>query len=139
MSPALSTSVRHRPWFRILSVRATRRPINESRKKYRLPTTVVKPTNHETQLYNAEHTLDGKTCARGQSRVDLDFMDVVAQRKIQLAESILFHIGADRFRTGRNHGFAGRSFGQRENVAHFGRHDDDFFLGLTVEVRLVFV
>src|SRR5438132_5912175 len=91
------------------------------------------PTNNETQLYNAEHALNGKTCARGQSRVDLDFMDVVAQRKIELAESILFHIGADRFRTGRNHGFAGRSFGQRVNVAHFGRHDNDFLRGLTDE------
>src|SRR5438445_9104850 len=123
MSPALSTSVRHRPWFRILSVRATRRPINESRKKYRLPTTDVKPTNNETQLYNAEHALNGKTCARGQSRVDIDFMDVVAQRKIELAESILFHLGADRFRTGRNHGFAGSSFRLRVNVANLGRCD----------------
>src|SRR5947208_16002516 len=85
------------------------------------------PTNNETQLYNAEHTLDGKTCARGQSRVDLDFMDVVAQRKIELAESILFHIGADRFRTGRNHGFVGRSFGLRVNVAHFVRHYNEFY------------
>ena len=65
----------------------------------------------EIELYDAKHALNGNARARGKIRIHGDFMNVVAQRKIELPKCVLFHISANGFRAGWNYGLAGRGFG----------------------------
>ena len=87
------------------------------------------------RLYDTKHALDGNTRAGGKIRINGDFMNPVPQRSVELPKGVLFHIGANGFRTGRNYGLAGRGFGQWINIPDFGRHDDDFLRRLAHELR----
>src|SRR5919109_1887768 len=53
---------------------------------------------------------------------------------INLAQRVLFHVGAHGLRAGSNHGLIGRGFRQRIDVTDLRRHDHDLMWSITNEL-----